>query len=63
MSFLEFNAGMAEKLDARQNTRVDAPDGFEISMRYDPAGVSPAHARGNAVGCGAILASVTPHYV
>jgi betaine-aldehyde dehydrogenase len=40
VAFLEFNAGMAEKLDARQGIVLDAPEGFEISMRYDAAGVA-----------------------
>jgi len=31
---------MAEKLDAKQNSKVDAPAGYEITMRYDAAGVA-----------------------
>eukprot|EP01052_Picozoa_sp_SAG31_P062250 SAG31_NODE_21247_length_554_cov_0.918681_2_plen_44_part_01 len=33
---------MAEKLDSKQGEAVDAPEGFEITMRYDAAGVKRA---------------------
>ena len=40
LSFLEYNAGAAEKLDVRQGTKLDAPDGYNISMQYNAAGVA-----------------------
>jgi betaine-aldehyde dehydrogenase len=38
--FLEYWAEMAEKLDDKQGEQLDAPSGYEITMRYDAAGVA-----------------------
>jgi betaine-aldehyde dehydrogenase len=40
LSFLEYNAGAAEKLDGRQGEPVDAPEGYSITMQYEAAGVA-----------------------
>jgi acyl-CoA reductase-like NAD-dependent aldehyde dehydrogenase len=38
--FLEYWAEMAGKLDDKQGEQLDAPSGYEITMRYDAAGVA-----------------------
>lgn len=39
-AFFEYWADMAEKLDAKQGEPLDAPSGYEVTMRYDAAGVA-----------------------